>query len=402
MNEVLFNRDLVKIILTRCNYDDLLSYCLTHKNDILSDKIFWEEKAFYDFRHPIDIFRQTILSPINRYKQLCINYNNVYKGAENIMGRFVPIAIINKRYDLIKYLKNKGYDNYNYYRSEYASIGTIFDITYFNEYFDTLCGALKGKQYDIYDKLKIMPFYKNIKHHHVNKILASIAFSGNINLFDEMLEKYVTEIDENMIKSAVSNNQKLMYDHLLTLLNSPNIYYLESLCAALENNNFDLYEYIFNSLDYILGSRRIASLIISKERINLFDQLVNREKIDDDWNWTQLICDSLETLNPYVYNHVLKHVPEDYVYLYDFDSKVSRHFPEYERKSGFDWEYILHDLIIRSSFKPRILNYAMTYLKPKNFDCKYIITVVKFYHPEYANECKKILNLNKISTIFKD
>jgi hypothetical protein len=371
--DVLFNKDLVKVILTNCNYDDLLSYCLTHRDikDILQDRVFWEEKAFHDFNYPINIFRQSVLSPTNKYKQICI----LYKGAEDIIrwDQFVMLAIKNNREDLIKYAKNKGY---NYcHRKEYAYIGKIFNITNFNDYFDTLCGALEGKQYKDYNELKDMSFYKNIGPYLLDKMLASIAFSGNINLFDEILEKHKVIIDDYnfgvISTSAISNNQKLMYDHLLTLLGSPDIHYIESLSIALKNNNFDLYEYIFKSIDsrdFIIGSGVIATLLILKERMDLFDQLMNHDKIDNNnWNWTHLICDSIETFNPNIYDHVLRCVPKDYVYLYDFDSEETSNDPEYERISGFNWMYILYDLIIRSSFRPEILNYVINHLAPKGY-----------------------------------
>jgi len=74
-------------ILLNTDYDDVITYCRTHKEArfICQDTLFWQQKAQHDFNVSRDHFNDTLLSPIQRYVQLLTDYGGITIGSENFM-----------------------------------------------------------------------------------------------------------------------------------------------------------------------------------------------------------------------------------------------------------------------------------------------------------------------------
>jgi hypothetical protein len=71
VTDVLNNPLLLRNTLLDSDYDTIINYCNAYPeaDDICGDNVFWEQKAQQDFNIPIDIFRDTTLTPIQRYFQ---------------------------------------------------------------------------------------------------------------------------------------------------------------------------------------------------------------------------------------------------------------------------------------------------------------------------------------------
>jgi hypothetical protein len=66
---VLNNPLLLRNILIQSDYNIILDYCRSYKQaeEVCRDNVFWEQKAEKDFNVTRDVFRDTALSPVQRY-----------------------------------------------------------------------------------------------------------------------------------------------------------------------------------------------------------------------------------------------------------------------------------------------------------------------------------------------
>lgn len=124
-------------------------------------------KAQHDFGSAFpgpEEFRNTTLSPYQRYLQYYIQNRGVEVGLENYINwkEFVKRAIRQNRNDLVQYAINHGFQNWDPVLREYAAKGNREMVNFFLKLNDrpqkVAEGALKGHQIELFnDLVKILP-----------------------------------------------------------------------------------------------------------------------------------------------------------------------------------------------------------------------------------------------------
>src|SRR5689334_10816439 len=124
ISTVLNDSFLLRTLLFQADYDTILNYCRSHlqAQEICRDKVFWIQKAQKEFNISPNNFRNTTLSPAQRYLELLTQNDGIAYGSEQFISldKFVKRAIRQNRNDLVEYAINLEFNNWQIPLKEYA------------------------------------------------------------------------------------------------------------------------------------------------------------------------------------------------------------------------------------------------------------------------------------------
>ena len=105
---VLSDPNLTEYILASSDFKTILNYCKSHQEarHICQSETFWSRRAQEKFGTTVDKFRQTELSPIQRYVELGTEAGGVTEGSERFIGHneFAERALIHGDQELFDYI----------------------------------------------------------------------------------------------------------------------------------------------------------------------------------------------------------------------------------------------------------------------------------------------------------
>jgi hypothetical protein len=127
---------IIRNILLGADYDSIISYCSTthiQGKQICEENAFWEQKALHDFNISFDFFRNTTLTPAQRYLELLTERGGVSKGSEKYINwnNFMKRAIQQDKRNLVQYAIDTGFNNWSIPLREYAAKGNREMVNFF-------------------------------------------------------------------------------------------------------------------------------------------------------------------------------------------------------------------------------------------------------------------------------
>lgn len=224
--EVFVIPELAENVLGGADYDAILNYCRSFKQSayICRSATFWENKARRDFNISLDVFRNTDLSPIQRYLQILTENGGVGEGSEKIIDwdEFVKRAIRQNKTDIVNYAIKQGYKNWDLMLQQYSKKGdrgTVNSLLRLSPNFQAIAeGAILGGHMDIYrDLAKVAP--PNYKWNYT-KLAEAAVEAGNKELFDASVP--LTALDKpyrwnSFAIAALKSGNIPFFDYIVTL-----------------------------------------------------------------------------------------------------------------------------------------------------------------------------------------
>lgn len=412
--------ELVRNFLLQSDYDTVINYCQTHVQAQIfcKDLSFWEEKTLHDFGITEEFFRDTNLSPVERYLQLLFLNGGVAIGVEkyeqpnsvdNGYGSTLRRAIKAYRDDIIQYLISKGYkipdvkasyqdtsgnwiqgysNWYNQLLYEYARRGDrnlmnqISKLADQNKMYDTAAaGALAGGHLDLF---KVLRTLAGNREWNWNYLLQSAVLSGNQQVFDYILSLVPpgTLIDRQYIlRSALAIGNIKLFDYILSVVPANDrLEWQHLLDAAAEYNNLEFFDHILSltqANNIVPNYQESAYYAVNDGLIEMFNHIRSLAP-GNNWDWNDLLMGAIKSERQQIVNYVLSLVPPNYVLNWQ---QLVKEALDTGLKDVFD--YIL-SLAQANNYQPdwqQLAQEALGYLYKDMFD--YIRSLVSSLTPDY-------------------
>lgn len=228
-NYLPLNKFIMRDILLRTNYDDIINYCrtCTYAIYVCKDNDFWMEKAFMEFGISSDLFKNTDLIPAQRYLELLTNNGGVGIGSEyfTLISECMKRAIRQDNSHLVQYLL-RFFDDYDLIILEYTAKGDLEMIIKYLPLSES-CFIYEEIAKKAIENGRIKTFeYINGMGSIVldpNKILEAAARSGHFPTYNYILSLYPSHPTANhsvLIHNAVkSGNKQFVLDLLAKVKN---------------------------------------------------------------------------------------------------------------------------------------------------------------------------------------
>lgn len=359
MESVLYNPDLLYNLLLDLDYEDVINYCRSYKQAALicQTPSFWEQKVLRDFNIPLDIFRNTDLSPAQRYLQISTSKGEIAKGSEQYLSldEFVKRAILQDREDLLSDALTLGFGNPEVLLKAYTRKGDQVQVDYYlnlihnnYKYQTAVEEALKGGHRELFDHILSVtpqnaPLYipialrwaaesGNIQLYNyiltlvpeldmstvASNIGSAFLASGNKELFDSFRRTMPATYDwewEALVSGAVKSGRKELIDYMVSLV--PTNYDLTwdvITDEALRSGNKELFDYIRSlaPYNYNWDWNVLAEQAIVSGNQDLVDYVMSLAPNDYQWNWWALVYEAVKAQNISLFNDIIDQVPHDY------------------------------------------------------------------------------------------
>jgi hypothetical protein len=322
--EPLRDSDLLRYLLSQADYDTIINYCRTYvqAQSICKSNVFWIHKAQQDFGTSADEFRNTILSPAQRYLKLLTQNGGVAYGAENFirLDEFVRRAIQQDRSDLVQYAIDLGFDIWSILLYEYAKKGNKKMVDHYlkltEDYNPAAQGALEGNHEQLFDYIRSeAPENYDWYWDHLG---VAVIQSGNENLFYYIWNLVPEDYNRwgffELAREAIEMGNQKLFDFIW--MNAPEGYnwHLSYLVApALENENKKLFDHV-RSLNpgYDWDYDLLAGAAIEFNHKELFDYVRSLAPRNYPWYYNGFAEQAANDGNKQLFDYIRSLAPEDY------------------------------------------------------------------------------------------
>lgn len=363
MNPVFDNPLLISKILIDLDYDSIINWCRTHKaaRKISWNLFFWQQKAQQDFETSPGLFQKTKLGPSQRYLEILTQNKGVAFGSERFisLNKVVRRAIRQDRDDIYLYAVSIGFDNWLLALEKFAQKNNTFMIDQLSKivqsdrkWLKMAGGALKGGYRKLFDQINEarvsrnftwsnddwielvgcaaypcdIDFYDNFYKITLSRdrpwnILIGPVKKGNIKMFEHIRGRiqrrtalgYRSGPEQQqylkLMKIAVENGRKEMYDHLCSLLSKIHSLHFDITKFVAKHANKDFLNHVIKtSPASIVDWNYISEGAVQSGNKDFVDYTLSF--IKSEITWISIIEASIEAGQKYIFDYLLTlHTP---------------------------------------------------------------------------------------------